>query len=354
MTASEERPSLAAQVPQSPEEVTGAWIGACLGLDGERVRSVRLERIGAEYGLVGVLLRARLDTGEAAADTYSVVVKLWGSEHAGGLREARFFDVFGTRLGVRVPRCLHAVADEAAGRGALVLEDLGDVEQGDCLDPITVGTGVRLARSFGALHGTWWGDPELAEVGWLPATPWLSMSRSWLQSRRKEYVERFGGRLTPPFRRFLDSLDEIYGRAVARLSTAAPTLLHDDVHLDNVVFDRRTGEPILLDWARVAIGPGVVDLAELLLAATPQAVDPMLSAYRDGLRAHGVPETGVDSVNSDIAAAVVVCLVRMTCGTARWQPASERETHILDANVERAQAAFELWHSRAPLDFAHG
>lgn len=333
-------------VPGSPDEVNAAWIAASLGLDSAAVRGVRLERIGAEYGLASVLLRARLD-GE---DSGSVVVKLWASEDASGLREARVLDAFGARLGVRVPRCLHAGVDETAGRGVLVLEDLGDVEQGDCLDPITEDVGVRLAESFAALHGTWWRSRELAEVGWLPGTRWLSASAQWLQSRRDEYLERFGERLTQPFLRFLAGVDEVYGRAAARLSATAPTLMHEDVHLDNVMFDRQTGEPILLDWARAATGPGVLDLGELLKAATPQAIDPMLSAYRDTLRAHGVPDEDVEDLDGDVAAAMVVCLVRGTCGVARWQPAAGRAARINDNGVDHAQAAFELWSRRTPRE----
>jgi hypothetical protein len=66
----------------------------------------------------------------------------------------------------------------------------------------------------------------------------------------------------------------------------------------------------------------------------------MLSAYRTTSGAHGVPDEEIDSLDGDIAVAVVEALVRGTCGIAGWQPTGEREIRILDAGIDRVQIAF--------------
>ena len=329
-------------VPSGPDEVSREWLSACLGLEGDdALRAVSVERIGGQYGLAGLVLRARMDPATPRA---SVVVKLWEITAASDHREAQVMRAFGSRLGARVPQCLHAGIDRAGGRGVLVMEDLHDVVQGDCLDLIETDHGVRLAESLAALHGRWWRSPELAETSWLPNAPSPSLGPEWLQARRGRFMERFGERLSEPFRRFLNvGVTGAYAAATDTLRAAPPTLLHQDVHLDNVLFDRSTGAPILLDWARAAAGPAVLDLCDLILSAAPRALDPMLAAYFGALAGHGVPEPDVRESERAITAAVVVSLVRSTFGIARWQPASRRESDIIETHIERAENAFAIW-----------
>lgn len=231
----------------------------------------------------------------------------------------------------------------------LVLEDLGDVEQGDCLVQLAADPATRLARALAALHSSWWGRDELDTADWLPRSPWLNLDRDWFGPRRADFLERFGDRLDEPARRLLNGLESFYAREVAPLAAAPATLLHDDVHLDNVVVDRSTGEPILLDWARAATGPAALDLAELLVAiAAPGGTDKVLSVYRDALREGGVPDDDLAALERGVAAAVIVCFTKWTCGVARWMPASPREAQMIDLSIERAQRGLEEWRHRQP------
>ena len=53
------------------------------------------------------------------------------------------------------------------------------------------------------------------------------------------------------------------------------TLLHGDVHLDNVAFlDQSAAAPVLFDWQCVAKGQGVVDHALFLTTGSPMLGEP--------------------------------------------------------------------------------
>lgn len=335
-------PTPALPVPSSPDEVTVGWVRACLGRT-PRGGAQGIERIGEGFGLSSAILRVRLE-GDERPD--SVVVKLWSTEDPSGDRETRVLSSFGDRLGPRVPACLHAGVDVPHRRAVLVLEDFRDVEQGDCLRDVGVRPAQGLARAYAALHGRWWGSPELSSAGWLPRSPWLTLDRDWFEARRELFMQRFPVALDEPTQELLDMLRDLYPTAAARLGRAADTLLHDDVHLDNVLFDRTTGEPILLDWARAARGPGVLDVAELLMAVAPGATEQALTAYRTALSAAAAPATDRADFDGQLAAAMLVSFVRHTCGVARWAPSSPREVRMIAVGLERAQRMLGAWHDR--------
>lgn len=319
----------------------------CLGIGGGGPPGpVAAERIGEGFGLSSELLRVRLDAQEAPQ---SVVVKLWSTEAAPADREAQVLRVLAERSGPRVPACYHAAVDEEAGRAVAVLEDLGEVEQGDATEDLDAGPAARMARVLAALHATGWGDAALADTSGLARSPWLGLGQGWFPPRAALALERFGDRLSAPAKRMLERLGEVYPRAIARLDAAPATLLHDDLHLDNVVFDRATGAPILLDWARAAIGPAALDLAELLvMVVAPGMTDSLLATYRHELVERGVEASEAAGLEEAVAAAVVVCFVKGTCGVARWAAESPREARLLDRIVDRADRGLLEWRERDP------
>lgn len=322
-------------VPQEAGEVSPGWVRRRLGHDVEVAAGEAVERIGEGFGLASVLMRVRLG-GDLAPP--SVVVKLWSTGAPTADREARLLTTFGDRLGARVPVCYDAVVDRENARAVLLLEDLGDVEQGDCLLQLGAVPASRVARLLARLHGSWWRSAELEAVAWLPDTPWLALDRGWFAPRRARFLQRFPHHLDEHGRELLDDLETVYAGALEQLAGAPQTLLHDDFHLDNIVFDRATGDPILLDWARAARGPAVLDLAELLLAiAEPHAREHVLAAYTAELARQGVPEPDIDALDICLTAAVVVSFVKATCGVARWEPASPREAQMIELGIDRVQ-----------------
>ena len=323
-------------VPQGEGDLTVRWLRSILGKDVGRVRPVR---IGQAYGLSSTLFRCRL---EGRGIPASVVVKLWSSERPADLREVPFYAELAPRIGVRVPRCHHGAIDGT--RAALVLEDLEHAAQGDCLERLDEAGASALARVLAALHATWWERAELTAAQWLP--PMTVRTREWLLTRREQCLEAFGDRLPAWVRQWLGRVEEIDARALELLSGAPHTLLHADLHLDNVLFEGDTEHPVIIDWARVARGPAAIDLVELLFSIAPEW-EPTLAVYVEELRRRGVT-ISVASLQRQIGGALLRRFISATCGISRWEPGSARERALVEVDQARVFRAVEEWRERDP------
>lgn len=333
-------------VPASEAELSPEWLGAALAgsFPGAHAESAHVARIGEGYGLSSRIFRCRLS---GAGMPGSVVVKLWPTDGPAGTRELQFYESFARELGVRVPACHHAASDTSRSRGVLVLEDLEGATQGDCLEPLDARGALAMAGVLAALHATWWERPELAAADWLPSH--ATRDTQWLRSRRGEFLARFGDGLDPTLRALLERVEPLAARADERLSGAPITLLHGDLHLDNVLFEADTERPVLMDWARVTRGPAVLDLAELLFAmGSIAALEPTLEHYLGALRRRGVHGLDDRALERQLGGALLRKFVTTTCGVARWQPASEREQRMIELGLRRIVRAIERWRQTDP------
>lgn len=334
-TAHRRVPSTGA-VPRHAEEVTAAWLDESLaGRLGSPVTDVEVGRIGEEHGLVSTILRVTWQGPDGAGH---LVVKLWSTSQVPGPGEVGFFGTFAPRVDCPIPACLLAAIDHDAGRGVLVLEDLSHLEQGDSTSLLSLPRARSLAHTLTGLHGPWWNDPRLHEASWLRVLP-HAWDRDWFVDRRARFMARFGDRLDEVTGPLLARIEPAYASARGRLSGTPQTLLHGDLHLDNVLIDPGSDGVVLLDWAMVGRGPAAIDLAQVLFViGEPGDRDPLMAAYLDGLSDHGIIVER-ELLAEQLAAAVLVLFVTWTCAIARWEPATERETQILDAGIERARRA---------------
>jgi aminoglycoside phosphotransferase len=86
-------------------------------------------------------------------------------------------------------------------------------------------------------------------------------------------------------------LEEVAGGidgSLARLLTARPTVVHGDIYLNNVLVD---GESVyLIDWEMAGIGPGELDLAELLYSVGGEYEEVCTLAYSQARWPQGAPD----------------------------------------------------------------
>jgi aminoglycoside/choline kinase family phosphotransferase len=173
------------------------------------------------------------------------------------VNEVLFYREVAPVIGVRVPACLTAQEDN--GSTLLELENLADWTEG--ADP------VQAARLLAAMHTRW---AELFDATWPDVT-----GRPELSPAARAFGERLVGRV-PAVER--------------RAARAGPeTLVHGDASARNMRTSP-TGELALLDWEDVGRGPGMADLAWLLVSSVdPAEWDTTIDAYggsaglRDGL-----------------------------------------------------------------------
>ncbi|WP_165367826.1 phosphotransferase family protein [Phytoactinopolyspora endophytica] len=331
------------RVPASAADLTAGWLrGILAGQVPAELPGLTVARIGAEFGLASELYRVH-------GGEWSVVVKLWDTSSVAGTREVRFFQTFAPDTGPKVPACHFAAIDDALERAVLVLEDLHDVEQGDCLTRLTTKPAVLLAQSLAALHATWWNRPELANAEWLLTMPPTSRDDAWYAERRDLVLTRFEARLNGVARDIVDDGPMVASYARRQLTDVAPTLLHRDLHLDNILFDLTNGEPILLDWALASRGAAIHDVVKLVFTiAELDDFDTVVNAYVAELRRRGVGELWRDELIRQLGPALLLFVVNDTYGKARWEPGSPREEKIIDTEITRVVQAVEFWQRRQP------
>jgi Ser/Thr protein kinase RdoA (MazF antagonist) len=184
------------------------------------------------------------------------------------VNEVRFYREVAPVVGVRVPACLTAQEDN--GATLLELENLFDWTEG--ADPEQAATLLAGMHTHwaGRVAGQWpWlRAPEAASdlVGELFDTTWPDVaSRPECSPAARALGERLVGRVP----------------AVERVAAKAgpETLVHGDASARNMRTSA-TGEVALLDWEDVGRGPGVADLAWLLVSSVdPGGWDATIEAY---------------------------------------------------------------------------
>lgn len=313
-------------IPAGPEEITPAWFTAVFqayDATAGTVVDVKMEIIGQDRGFTGIIARARLryEGRKEEAAPASVVVKFptavrvtpsayraaqqQNAEAARRYfercaREVAFYQQIAPLSSLPIPRLYYGAANSATGHVILVLEDLESARGGDALDGCTPQEAALVVEQLANFHARWWQDPRLEMFSWLPV--WGGDSQV-AQKRYTQcigpFLQRFGSRVPEPALKLIDALATNYGAVRSRLQQAPATMIHGDLHLDNILFSPPEHRPgiTLLDWQSVARGRGAIDLALFLFDALKMpghrtVENELLRRYHELLLAGGV--TGYD------------------------------------------------------------
>jgi len=316
------------RLPANPDDLDAAWLEGVLReggvLPAARVRRITSEVIGVGFGLDGTSVRATID-GDGTPAT--LVVKWCSAENARS--EAHFYRAVAPRLELRLATLLGARIDEEGG--ILVLSDVAPARQGDTLVGATEPESEALTDAMAGFHALWWGAADVPVVAPLPS--WVSDDEA-SSGRIAEAVPRFlaawAGRLPPAALAFAEQLPGHVTAARAALARAPETLVHADLHLDNVLF-LDDGVPVVLDWPSACRGPAALDFARLVVegltsAARRDREGRLLHRYLAALESRGV-RYGVDRMRADVA-----CVATLLYAAAvRWAAGP----HAVRAGVPR-------------------
>lgn len=282
----------------TPDGLDAAWLDVVLRdsgrFPGVRVRSVTAERIGVGFGLDGTSIRAQL-VGDGAPAT--VVVK-WTS--AVNVRsEQCFYRHAAPRLDLRLPTLIAAQIDETAGRGVLVLSDIAPARQGDTLLGASPAESDALIDAMAEYHALYWEGRHGSDAPAIPvcsaAPRWLRADEEWRQklvAALPRFRELWADRLPSAAIEFAADLPTRVASARDGLAAAPRTLVHGDLHLDNVLFIEEE-VPVILDWPSAYRGPAGVDFWRLLLegmtiAARHERQERLVARYLQALESRGV------------------------------------------------------------------
>jgi hypothetical protein len=327
-------------LPTTPEEVTSEWLFAALGIrdTSQRVATATWEQIGQGYGLTGVVARFHMD----GADPPTLIAKFpmaepdvpstyWAVQqrdvaairryYERCAREVRFYREIAPRSPTIAPRCYYAAADEANRRIVLLLEDLGAGRAGDVLRGCSPDDAAPVMAGLASFHARWWEQP--AAFPWLPRWGGANQARQERYARMiAPFLARYGDHLPGPIRALVERLGTRYGALLAALDATPATIIHADLHLDNIAFNPVgvTPSAVVLDWQSVCCGPAAVDLAPFIVGALAveerrRVADDLVRHYHTRLLDAGVAGYPIERLREDCrlalvrqVAAVVICL----------------------------------------------
>jgi hypothetical protein len=339
-------------IPHKPEDLTPDWLTAVLletgALRAGAVTAAHWDRVGAEFGFTGLVGRVLLTYADADADApASVIVKLPLAEGYGVsrhramqqrdpvlagryyercAREVRFYREVGVGKGAPVPRLYYAAEDAKSRRVVLVLEDLSTGRPGDALHGCSVDEAALLLEAIAPFHARWWG--QRAPVAVFPR--WGTdgdVRQVRYDAQVGVFLERYGDKVPGDALTIVERLRSQLGSVIERLAMRPHTLIHADLHLDNVIFDSSGLSPsvAVVDWQTTVIGPAAVDVALFLFGALSvddrrRAEDALLEHYVELLGANGVVGYSRDDLRLDCGMA----LLSLFAGTVGWLASVDR------------------------------
>ncbi|HEY0596088.1 aminoglycoside phosphotransferase family protein, partial [Sphingopyxis sp.] len=255
--------------PTCPEAMSPAWLAGALGQGAETLRGFTVAKVGT--GQMCDSFRLTLDwTGDFGAPS-TVVAKCPSHDEASRhiakltgtyVKEVSWYRELAAGSGVAAPSCHHAeIADDDVDF-VLILSDLAPARQGDQLAGLGLAGLVPCIDAAAGLHALLWNDPRLDTLPWL-ARDNGDVIRALFPQLYAGFRERYAERLEPEV---LDLGAGIAQRLDAYLArqTAARTIVHGDLRIDNILFAPDGESCWLVDWQTLGRGSGATDLAYLI------------------------------------------------------------------------------------------
>ena len=322
----------------TPADITATWLSDAIGAP---VDAIETEDIGVGVGLLGDLVRVRIESSDPSLPA-SVVVKLPTHHEANrniglGLmlyaRELRFYDEVAPRTSLRVPRCWHADHESLV----LVLEDLGASGFGlaDQVAGMTVEQAERAVDAIAAFHAEWWETPALHELDWLPTSdhPITMQSDQMFQDGWPLFCEKWQHVVPPGGIELGERVRHAYGSMLRGLGGGPHTIVHTDFRLDNLFF-APSGEVAVIDWQLMTRSKGPYDIGYLLAQSMDvelrrEHAEVLLRRWYDRVCSLGVTGYEWEQAQADFAAAVLIALVIPVNAGASIELGNERGEDLL-------------------------
>lgn len=259
--------------PICPEDLTADVLSVGLG---HPVESFKATRIGANRGMLGVTMRVDVVYGGGVAGPSPVVTKFaalregsLASARRGGTheRELRFYDELARITPVRTP-AFHAAWYDPDTAHFLLLQEMIDAdEQVDQVAGVSVDRVRLVLTEVARLHATWWGNPRLKGLDWLPPpdSPRRKQNLGAMAADGwRSLCDMLGPELDAEEQALGDGLPDRVEAMLAGLAAAPETMLHGDLRADNLLFSAEGDSVTLVDWQGLGRGPAGWDLAYLM------------------------------------------------------------------------------------------
>jgi len=335
-------------IPRSLDDVTPQWLtsafrGAGVLLRG-RVAETTPVRIGQEYGFTGVVGRVQVSYEDALGDPPgSLVAKLPMAldEAASGFRRAQERDPARMRRHYErcareerfyreiaapfVPRVYYSAADEMSRGVVLLLEDLTGGRQGDVLEGCSIDDVAHVIDELAPFHARYWEGGRAAAFGFEPTRLAPAAHQERYAHLLGLFLESHGDALSPDVLRIARRLGTGLAAIAEKLNEGPRTLIHGDLHLDNLIFDPPGRRVVILDWQIASVGPPASDVALLIYGSLGVeerrgSETDLLDHYATLLSEHGVSDYSTADLRADCELALLLIFAGTVGGLTTIDP----------------------------------
>jgi hypothetical protein len=287
-----------------PEWLTRVLIDAELLSDG-RVIAIDQERVGA--GMVADAYRLVLTydrpgngpgsiVGKFAAD--DPVSREYGQRSGLYRNEVLFYQDLAPKLSFAIPTPVYSALADNETDFILLMEDLTPARAVDQIGGCSRDEAALVVEQIAAMHAGSWKDPKLAGTAWLQ-----NNLRAWL-----EITDGFATSVSVFPEGIVDDADVTeaarlipYRDAWKRIIAEPRSLWHNDLRVDNVLFDACGGAmPVaLLDWQGVTYAQGMLDVSYFIgtsLTTEDRRTNErdLVGSYHEALVARGVSDYSLE------------------------------------------------------------
>ena len=349
--------------PLSPETLTATWLTDVMQAAAElplnlQVQSFSVEPVGEIVGVIGEVVRVRLNYSATCQAPSSVVIKFAHRNPENRAianntrmyeREVMFFNEIASQIDIPLTRCYFAEMDLSAGGNAVVIEDLIDYRVGDQVAGINLAQVKMVVDTIAPLHARFYGrwQQEFGHMMSIDSDEYIDsflpgFLGSW-QMAIKNFPECFPKVLLDAMPAYVAGL----GGIMKMMGERTMTFIHGDVRMDNAMFGK--GEPgqhpvIMIDWQNMMISNPLQDLA--WLAATSLKVEvrraieeDMLGYYCEAMKGCGVSGYTLAQVRADYDVAVLFMMNFNMIIAGAFVPSSERAREMAVEGLRRAVEA---------------
>lgn len=363
-------------IPTKMDDIDSAWLTAALregdviGPDTNVTSSPRVT-IGQGVGILGELARVTLEYDRDEPDAPKTLIAKIPTADPGGKgvahmlgfyeKEARFYRELWDKVGVRAAKGYYTAGDASTVQYVVLMEDLGALPLGDQVNGASADECETLIAQVAKLHARWWGNPELANLDWIPSgqDDVTKLAAVAYAQALQPFLANFAQHLSPEEQQMaLDFMHRICPM-IDDASSGEVTLCHGDLRLDNVFWGTPEGEQgaTFVDWQIAMKARGPYDIAYFLSQSVDPAVraaneDRLVREYHKRLVDGGVKDYSFEQAWDDYRLSTMFCFVYPVVACGSIDLANERGLELGTAMLKRSLAAIrDLDAAKILLDF---
>jgi aminoglycoside/choline kinase family phosphotransferase len=275
------------EIPTRPEEITTVWLTKVLrsaGFLGETaVVSLSVEPMNGA-GVVGQMARLKpvfrplsyhLPTSFIAKFSLADPERRMAMLNAYA-REVAVYQKLVGQIKLTLPRCYYSDIHLETARSILLLADLGHLRQETIVQGCSLSDAELVVRHLAQHHATWWENPQLETFDYLGRimTDFTEENIVWYQSIWDQFEDKITDVLPDSYlpQHFLymgDRYAKQRPQIASKVLDAPMTIVHNDIHSDNLMFATEKADPPLtvVDWQTCGIGPGVADIVRFIITS---------------------------------------------------------------------------------------